>query len=409
MVSQISPMIEKALLKTIEKKNVPRNQVNVGKLLDSNVEVFGKSGSQLRRELQTHWYNIKRQSIRRYHERLLTYAIRPSAATMQELSKEGRCPSPESAVTMDVGSINSGDDGAFDLLIKDFSKSLQVATPPRQQPSMKKHEKQVLPSSPCFESNLANKFGFLPSQMTANQKPTGPLFSGSHVSPPATIHTGTMAAPSPAPSVASASSASFSYATLGSEYNKTGTEYNPEVIQIDLKFPENHYPFLVERNPKRVCNGWNRETLHIKKVIAVSEMNGCWRAKVEADGKAIIIQGPSVDGNFHLLAQNPSPADVETDIKHVSRDTLEKIEQSPIRKWKYWKLVLPSDWVLDNVCLSASKSDVALNIEACTKVVEGVEVNIPFAQWEIARLTDDSFRVGQNQIFDPKTLFGKKN
>ena len=57
-------VVEKALLEAVEKTHKSRDDIVLVDICDTIPDIFGAAGSTLRRDLQEHWKNLKRRSIR---------------------------------------------------------------------------------------------------------------------------------------------------------------------------------------------------------------------------------------------------------------------------------------------------------------------------------------------------------
>ena len=80
--------VEKSLLHEVEKQDVPRDQIVLKDLCDSNIAAFGEPGSDLRRDIQEHWNNARRKKIRSYKQYLKRCGVTPSLTTYWVIAKK---------------------------------------------------------------------------------------------------------------------------------------------------------------------------------------------------------------------------------------------------------------------------------------------------------------------------------
>ena len=102
-MAKIDYLVEKSFLEAVEKKGKPRSEITPVEICDTLPEVFGEPGSLKRRDIQEHWNNVRRRSIRSYTALLDKFEIAYGAATTAELLARGTQPSDDEA---SVGSPN---------------------------------------------------------------------------------------------------------------------------------------------------------------------------------------------------------------------------------------------------------------------------------------------------------------
>ncbi|CAJ1926962.1 unnamed protein product [Cylindrotheca closterium] len=242
-------------------------------------------------------------------------------------------------------------------------------TPGRQQP----------PSSSSFVPNSANTCSFSnPTQMSPNQK-TAPLFPQPGFSPPATVRAPENMTNSPAPSLASTDTLSlFAGGSRGVNYDREGTAFNRHQINVDFQFPEAHKGFIVEHNPRKVCNGYHCQTMVLTREIGMEDLQS--QSAYMHDG-CIIFQGPTRP--LHIMKRLPNlpenPLAAKSDIRNVHHQTVAHLKLSPMCGTSFWKMVIPEDWELDNACLSNDASEVVMTVLPLGDNVNSVQVNAPLA------------------------------
>ena len=93
---KIDFVVEKSFLEAVEKQNKPREEVVCVDICDSLKEVFGEPASQQRRDLQEHWKNLKRRSIRSWAQYLDRFKVPHSETTKLLLQQQETLPSDDS-------------------------------------------------------------------------------------------------------------------------------------------------------------------------------------------------------------------------------------------------------------------------------------------------------------------------
>ena len=68
---------------------------------------------------------------------------------------------------------------------------------------------------------------------------------------------------------------------------------------------------------------------------------------------------------------------------HAEADA--EIEQDPSRNTRYWRLILPEGWELNNLSLSQDPRNINKERIGVTQVVDDIPFNVLFVQWEIAK------------------------
>ena len=80
--SKLDFIVEKSFLEAVEAANVPREEIVCVDICDTHPSVFGAPGSNLRRDIQEHWNNIKRRKIRSYLNHIKKrFGVTPSLTT----------------------------------------------------------------------------------------------------------------------------------------------------------------------------------------------------------------------------------------------------------------------------------------------------------------------------------------
>ena len=79
--SKLDFIVEKSLLEAVEKQNLAREDVKLVDICDTHPSLFGPPASELRRDMQEHWNNIRRRKIRSYKHYLGRFGVTPSATT----------------------------------------------------------------------------------------------------------------------------------------------------------------------------------------------------------------------------------------------------------------------------------------------------------------------------------------
>ncbi|CAJ1935491.1 unnamed protein product [Cylindrotheca closterium] len=450
----IDPATTKSLYKAIEKLNRPLDQVDLLILCNSNKEIFGEKGGDKRRSVQKFFGNIKRRSARTYERKLLEFGIPPSDATRAWIAQEDRNPSPDSATTTlgEEVSMNGGDGGGGDdvsEMTNMFQNNFTVNSAPQQHSpyAVNTPLKRESPpsSSPIQHSPYTNNsFHSSPPQTMVNNQ-QGNLFTQPAATVPRTPQksTGTpITQGSPNFSTSSAFSSPEQAAGVSTQFGggfagppaqtqnhhfgggfggastqtqnrhyHEGSRENPEVIYINLQHPERNGRFDVKVNSKRVCNGVARHSLHLQSGTGPKNVPD-WSATLDNSnpamfGRVILVQGPSRDSYYSSVKSVPSPDGSDINDAHAEADY--EIASDPTRKTKYWRLILPEGWELDNLALSDHMLNINKKFIVTTDVVEGYEFNQLLVQWEIAKR--DGARITaqhKNENISLGSIFGKK-
>ena len=135
--AKIDPLVERSFLAAIERRNLPLEEIVCVHVCDTNVELFGGPGSDIRRELQYYFKNLKRRSIRSYVQLLDRFAVRHGEATARLLALEGRIPSPVSEEASNGGEQLLADEPSAEpdrddeqILVDAFTQQFTLQEPP---------------------------------------------------------------------------------------------------------------------------------------------------------------------------------------------------------------------------------------------------------------------------------------
>jgi hypothetical protein len=348
-------LVEKALLQIIEKRNQSRDEVALKHICDSNKELFGRPGSDERREIQMFWKNCKSRTPGSYARHLQKLKITPSEATTRELQDQGRQPS--------LASAESDNEDKGEEQDESFDDDAPFFADDRTLPDM-------IPSTP---PKLFNSASGSPALFSSQVPPQERATMMSTPSPPRQ----NWSSPSPLPSLAASSSA-------GSESSSSyeGSKDNPVVIYVDTNFPERNGKFDVEFIPRIEHGGWAREGYHIRVEIGIADAD-MWSAYME-DNHTIIIRGRSRSSTFDQVKayhrKNLSP-----DTKAVHETTCKEMQGDPARQSKYWKLVFRCDEPLDNAILSGDDVQIMKKNNGIKYMVGQIECRAMFVHWDIAK------------------------
>lgn len=374
--TKIDPLVEKALLRSIEKRNLPRKAVVLLDICNNNVELFGAKGSQQRRIIQEYWNNIRRRSIQRYCSRLDMYNIEYSATTTSLLKLESRLPSPVStASTSSVGTTHDNDedwndDGSDDnglyKLSKEFDNHLDLDSPPPP-PRI----------SPVFVGSPPPKVTPL-RFMSPQPRITLPL----RTNPPSAAFLPQMSTKSDNNTWPGGYSGVIS-----------GTRENPHLVFVDLERSEQNYPFDIVHVPRLEHGGWAREAVDIRTAVGVGDAE-CWDAWIydsetnpELRDHSIMVQGRSRSSDYDAI-NSYHRKDMDSDCAAVRKKQKESIKQDPQRQARYWLLIFPKSMPLDNVIISGDSTQIIKNERGVKRHVgdnKDMEVLSYFVNWVVAK------------------------
>ena len=259
--SKLEFIVEKSLLELIEKQGLPREQIVLVDICDSSKDIFGEPGSAVRRDIQEHWGNLKRRSIRSYINYLGRFDVEPNAVTKLIYERTATVPSDDS---------DSGDDTTPTTTATPVAKSTNNARPSS---SLAKHPSSAAKKA---EFELADSFGKLSFQspqrtfVSPNLRP--PTFS-----PP---YRGIMSISTPATDL---SDGSF-----------RGSRANPVDVDVNHHFPERNNIFDIQFVPRIEHNGWARQGYHIRTAIGIED-DKHWSARMDPaeETRSILICGRS--------------------------------------------------------------------------------------------------------------------
>ena len=79
--NKLNPVAEKTLLELVKRQGVSREDIVFVDICDQVPELFGKPGTQLRKDVQEHWKNTKRRSIASYVRYLTGQGVEPGEKT----------------------------------------------------------------------------------------------------------------------------------------------------------------------------------------------------------------------------------------------------------------------------------------------------------------------------------------
>jgi len=361
--TKIDPMVEKALLVLVEKQNKPRKAIVLVDLCNTNVDLFGSKGTQLRRDVQEFWNNVRRRFIRSYARLLDNWRVPHSASTKSLLQHEGRCPL--STCSLDESDEFEEDQystsQAGDCLATVMSDKLSLDEP---KPSPSVHPTTL------FISPIAS---YKPSALLPQMNNNNSMWQTSDT---------------PTPSVAFSSDSS---STQSNAWSRKGTRQNPFVIRVDLDFCEQNYPFDIIGVPRIEHGGWAWEGLDIRMAIGVGDAD-CWEAWVddtvpELQDHAIMIRGRSRSLDYDAI-ESYHRDEKESDTAAVHKKQKEAIQRDPSRQALYWRIITPNNIPLDNVILSGDSTQIVKKEKGVKRMAgedKDVAVLSYFVNWVIAK------------------------
>lgn len=372
VANKMEPIIEKSFLSAIELLNMPRKDIVLVDVCDSNVALFGARGSKTRRDLQEYWNNTRRRPIRSYCRLLDAWSVKYSDTTANELRQNGRCPSPASAATGSETSL--AEDNDFDAtacLANTFSEKLNLSAPPVTTAPLR-HPSPFLPTfqPKVMVSSHVSPSPSLPQMSSNNDNNAWP---GGNV-------TG-----SPTPSV------DFSSVSSSTADAWKGSQANPIVIHANLARCEQNFPFDIVFVPRIEHNGWARQGIDIRMAVGVGDAH-CWEAWMddsnpELQEHAIMVRGRSRSSDYDAL-DSYHRKDPDSDTASVHTTQMEAIQLDPSRQTIYWRIVTPKCMPLDNVILSGDAKQIVKKekgVKRATGEKGNVEVLSYFVNWVVAQ------------------------
>ena len=249
-------VVEKTLLSSIEKQGLRRDAVVLVKICDKLPDIFGESGSLARREVQEHWNNLRRRSIRSYVAHLEVFGIAPGAGTKQELATVGTAPSDDE---------DSGDET---IVTADLPAPSKAASTPvaGNKSNQKKPPSSITKKPPSsitknkVELDLSDTLARL-SIASPNRRPVFSPLQAMSISTPTT--------------------------TDGTEdYSYPGSsKVNAIVIKVNSARPEANLIFDVQFVPRIEHNGWARAGYHIRTMIGLEDAQ-MWNATMDINDQS---------------------------------------------------------------------------------------------------------------------------
>jgi hypothetical protein len=406
-------------------------------LCESNLELYGGSGSTKRRSFQKARYNLQRQRIQSYWEYLLANGITPHSTTSDAfqrclLLKDQRSPKAKQAI-MDDSTEYDDDDYADD---EDVDETTSARTPVRPAPA---------PTSAVRFQHLGGGGRFGGSPTVGGRGRASPPVRG----PPGLSAIGVSgrgaASPSPAralsrtpviptgPSRQSAEEQDSLNSALAAmsvgeapAFFPKGSIQNPIVVLVDPLHPEAHQGFFIERFPAQLCRGHTRTVWEIRLVVFVGDVD-IWEASVpssgvplELQGHIIDIKGPSVNFWLRYAERYNTAANLGCQATEIARkQTIREIKEDQARNLCHWRVVFPSSDYIDHRIFS-EQDDLD---EAVHKTLNGMKllgddsVNNPWvdsdllgvvAAWRVALQTGVRPVGKDSKKTDTRSLFATK-
>jgi hypothetical protein len=367
MDPKVPEVLCRTLLKAVERRDLPRDAVDLSDIFSSNEDTFGYKSTPMRRAVQEYWYNVKRRSIRSYSKLLSKFGVVHSDTTLRLLQEEGRVPSPD---TSTASSFGRGDDRSDDLAAS--FEQLDISSPV-----------QEVPAAPAINTSTP-----VPAvRPTALFPPSPPQATNlSFINPPQMISPNTEDkswASSPTPSLTESLNSSLSEANY-----RGSSKSNPIVIEVNLKFPEANFPFEVSYLPHIEHNGYARDAVEIRTDVGVGDQPN-WTAQMDDSnpmlkGRAILIQGRSRSSVLDAI-ESYHRKDSNSASSAAHRTIIEEIEMDPSRQALYWRLIMPKGVTLDNVLFSGDSREISMKETGVKYAVQGLDIMGMICSWTIAR------------------------
>ena len=132
----------------------------------------------------------------------------------------------------------------------------------------------------------------------------------------------------------------------------TGSEDDPHIIHVDIKFPERNREFDIERVQRMEDKAISVNGFLIRKTIPPPDAN-YWKAYVPTRPKhvkkrAIMVKGPSRSYWYRDNVHCKQAANQCTATETALLATVLDINDAPERHYTHWLLVFPTDITFDN-------------------------------------------------------------
>jgi hypothetical protein len=351
---------KKSLLLKVENSRNRRAEVVLKDICGKDETTFGAEGSKLRRNIQTFWGNVKRQTIRSYVHRLKKEGIVIGSGTRQELLEQGTAPSPPTPAD------SFEEDTANDTAETEENTAEQDTKEEAVTEAGHKDEEIEI---------------FTPLAKALQEFHDLSLSSRGRVaysSPPTTSSARrTLNFEGMASSDASSDEKSFK-----------GSKANPHIINVDTRWPERHHGFDIEfidriEHLDHILQGY-----HIRRNVSVADAANFEATMFTTDGlkdRAVLIKGPSRSSWYSDVDVYHRRADHCENTKEKHASTVEAIQKDEGRWFQYWLLIFSKDVVLENSVLSAGDPmNVKVGKIGVRKDIDGNTCLSSFVNWRIA-------------------------
>jgi hypothetical protein len=329
MPTLVDTWVEKGLLVAIKASGESRDELSLVDICDSQPALFGEKGDLKRRNIQFHFNNLKRKSIRSYAAYLDKFEVAHGVSTVRLLRQQGQQPSPESVAS-------SAADEPF--------------LPTSEAPPAPEQTQASQEASEPLEDILS-------SFKTLSVAPHSPPPPARRLSYP-TPATPTMNSPPwQTPSKNTSSSASSDPSGMN------GSKANPWIIYVDCGLPERNREFDIEYVPSINHGKYVRPGFHIQTNTSHKDQTK-WSASM-VDSRRVLIKGPSRSDWFNHLGSFHRRDECQT-TKDRQTETSQAIKKNEDRQIQYWLLIFDATVTLDNVILSGDPIRVTKNKIAIT-------------------------------------------
>jgi hypothetical protein len=364
---------EEHLLRDIERKGLPLEQVSLLDICDANIAVYGRSG-QPRREVQQRWGKIKKLQPCSYLALLKKHKIPPSPATLGAVEEARKSKEKEPTETIEDIEETSIDDD-------EESKNSEPTEPldDDKESIISNDDDSIIDDSnepttneePTTNDSISNIVSALESLSIKPIKPAA-MFTTPTRTPMKKLPFLPSRMTSPTPSTVDFAETATeeedviedSVADLIVDFrNQNGTKNRPYITLVDWSHPEKNGHVDITCFEELEHNDRDRNGFHIRRSIDPQDMDA-WNAFIPNDidfprlapltGRVLFIKGPSRSygiRDFKRYHNGRKPIACKVTAKfHEKSDTA--IASDSNRKISYFLLVFPPGTVLDNYCFS---------------------------------------------------------
>ena len=442
----LSDYLTTLLLSHFESSGDTREKFDLLGFCNSNTDIYGTSGSKLRRQVQLRWGKFKRRKIASHCDYLRQASITAGAQTQAEYKLKvpkkhkktwGEKDSPSTTSTMVTSeeiSVSDDSDGSGNESSHSSPNSIMSVAPPKasdKNSSISSAKKGPRPDDeddgkPPFVISKGGK----PRQThrhSTSKVNSSIMFSSP---PPSKDHRYTSSAANPSLSdvgrqhvFGNTSNLFGAFASLTEEafvpvswlLNQKGTNKNPWIVQVNILNPERNRDFDIQ-----FVEGIDQDDLysrcgfHIRRTVAAPDYM-LWEASIPQDyeeqfaKRIVLVKGPARDfwqknsKKYHMAGK------VKCDATKKAHSASEiAIEKSDDRHWAYYLVCFPPEIILDNQIFSKDEEliPVGMNPMKCEAANNDFEKDIRamVLYWRVA--VKEGTKIGIEEMKEEsKTLF----